>query len=296
MNHKPPPNPSSKRPDQDAAHIPGDPKLQRVERLLAQAGQEWRCSARARGISAEKADRVVHAVLRAAEGGQPEETRRGVDFWSWLRSVLRPVSYGIAGAAVVAIWFLGIQPSRRPVGETLYHSAGAVSAIPPSSGAALARGTHLRVESAPGTLLQMDHRAQVLLKPGSHALAESRNRIVLTEGAAWIFLSGKGRDFHVDTPHGRVTATGTIFGVEAGRALEVEVLEGTVRVGTGATAFQAGEGQRLRVNAPGATATLLAGTAQTPAWAENLLDAYRKAFFERYFPSATPPNPPTRTR
>lgn len=266
------------------------PALQGVERLLTQAGRDWRHAARTRGMSADKAERVACAVLRASEREeQSAAARSGMDFWSWLRSVLRPLSYGIAGAVIVAIWFLGVQPTRHPVGELLFSSAGTQAAIPTAATAPLVKGAEVNVATAPGTLLQLDERAQVLLKPGSRVLVESRERITLSQGAAWIFLSGKGRDFYVDTPQGRVTATGTTFGVETGRALDVTLLEGTVAIGTGATAFTAKQGQRVRVTAPGATATLLADAAATPAWAEELLEAYRKAFFERYFPSATPP-------
>lgn len=265
------------------------PELRGIERLLAQAGRDWRRSARARGMPADKAERVTHAVLRASEREQAVSAHGGVDVWSWLRSLLRPLGYGIAGAVLVAVWFVGIQPTRSPIGEMLYGPNGSVSAIPPTATASIVRGAEVNVDSAPGTLLQLNERAQLLLKPGSRMVVESRDRISLSQGAAWIFLSGRGGDFHVNTPQGRVTATGTTFGVETGRALEVTLLEGTVVIGAGATAFRATQGQRVQVNAPGATAILLAGAAETPAWAENLLDAYRKAFFERYFPSATPP-------
>ncbi|MDX2010632.1 MAG: FecR domain-containing protein [Myxococcaceae bacterium] len=87
--------------------------------------------------------------------------------------------------------------------------------------------------------------------PGSRlevAAASARaTRVVLSKGsvAAHVDPSRGARQFDVETPLGRVHVVGTIFRVEVGASLVVEVEKGTVEVSTGAGTNRVTVGERL---------------------------------------------------
>jgi hypothetical protein len=160
---------------------------------------------------------------------------------TWTRFL---VPAGVA-ALVVAVVVTGAL-LRSEVPDTPWTATPVVASNATTSGAVTETATNGRA------LFQLgDDRVGV--GPGSRvevAQASARaTRLVLSKGsvAAHVDPSRGARQFDVETPLGRVHVVGTIFRVESGAALVVEVEKGTVEVTSGVSTSQVTAGQRLEV-------------------------------------------------
>jgi hypothetical protein len=126
------------------------------------------------------------------------------------------------------------------------------TAVPLVASNATTTGTVTETAADGRALFQLgDDRVGV--GPGSRlevATASARStRVVLSKGsvAAHVDPSRGARQFDVETPLGRVHVVGTIFRVEVGASLVVEVEKGTVEVTTGDDTRRVTVGERLEL-------------------------------------------------
>lgn len=259
----------------------------RVESALRRMGAAWRASA-GREFPPTARERTLEALLESRieeREALPRAGGRGP--LAWLRYALRPLSYGLAGAALALLWLLWARPA-----DTAIHAVFAPAASGAAAGqrpGALARGEVIRAEAEPGVALEIENGGLVLLRPGTEVAACGLRRLELRAGEIWVYHEGPARGIQIETPFGEVAPVGTVFGVSvSATSLETLVEQGQVEVKYrgGGAALLAGAGQRLR-GASEAVAQIETASATSPAWTKPLLEAYRTAFFSRYFPSAT---------
>ena len=117
----------------------------------------------------------------------------------------------------------------------------------------------------------------------------SNNCLQLNRGSIWLSVNPDGRGFEVQTPHGLVRVTGTLFGVTATETQTmVEVAEGAVEVArnTADQRVMVPSGKTLSINVAefGDLSTRIGGDAP-PEWVESLIAKEKAAHDAEYIPS-----------
>ena len=140
-------------------------------------------------------------------------------------------------------------------------------------------------------MLKMRNGAlQIIMRSGSVGTVKNGRTLRFKEGELWAFAGKQAAGFTIQTPHSRVTITGTVFGIKTSPSMdEIVVLRGKLRAEVNKRVVLIEKGQSLRIsydeNAR-ETLSLSDHSAEPPEWAMELVRQYQKQYFYRYFPSA----------
>ncbi|MCD6385240.1 FecR domain-containing protein [Candidatus Sumerlaeota bacterium] len=131
---------------------------------------------------------------------------------------------------------------------------------------------------------------QIIVRSGSVGTVKNGRTLRFKEGELWAFAGKQAAGFTIQTPHSRVTITGTVFGIKTSPSMdEIVVLRGKLRAEVNKRVVLIEKGQSLRIsydeNAR-ETLSLSDHSAEPPEWAMELVRQYQKQYFYRYFPSA----------
>ena len=275
-----------------------------VDQLLSDTGDDWRKAGLSKPLSQRSMDRMARSVLAAARTEEETQRSQGVreSILAWLRKLSHPLGYGFAGAMAVFAWFILSPPNKsQTIAHVLYSSETAQTTQSPSpemssNAVPLKKGAEFIVAQAPGALFEVGKNVHLLAREGASLRFLSDNHLSVQEGEVWVYAAQSEEDLQIDTPKGRVSANGTVFGVsatqdeDAEQTLEAQVLGGKIQVASAGNSTRVRAGQRLRLDdeTSAQESSPVDAPVHIPPWALQVQKAYAHTLYGRYFPSVTP--------